>query len=612
MKGYLSQLALILFLTISTSAQQNPPAQQQTDTTDVKKNLEQQRQAKAKEKRGVIKGRVVRDDGQSSAHIGVNIYSAGQQGNARSVGTDEEGSFEADDLLPGTYIVSTFLPGYTKRTEPGERTYHHIGDTVTLTLVKGGVITGAVRTASGEPVINVGVKVLRVRDAEGKLMRAASTGQDRRTDDRGVYRIYGLQPGAYLVLAGGGSPNFIVGFNRYQEDVATYYPSSTRDTAVEVMVQNGQEASGIDITYRGEKGHAISGTVSGLPVESSNSTVNLTVMQAATGVVESYAYIPGSDSKKAFSLFGLADGDYVIRAESGSWPDQKKYFAVPPRRISVKGADVTGLELVLAPQGSISGRLVLELATGAGSKAKCEAQREAAIEETLVLLARDSKGEAPEQRWAASGAQSSANDKGEFNLYRLSTGTYRPSFVLPSETWYVKSATLSDLPRGNQPNLRSQQPSDVASRGLAVKGGEQLAGVVITLAEGAASLSGAVKAAQEKEALPPRLRLYLIPAEKESANDVLRYYQAEAQFDGAFRFANLAPGKYWLLSKIASEDEWKGPAGPLYWYGEGRLSLRKEAEAANNAVELPPCRKLTDFSLRHGVASAAVTPAVKK
>ncbi len=612
MKGYRAILALMFIFTVSINAQQNPPAQEQAGTTDVKKNLEQQRQVKTKEKRGIIKGRVVRDDGQSSAHLGVNVYPAGRQGNSRSIGTDEEGNFEADDLLPGSYNVSTFLPGYTRRTEPGERNYYRIGDTVTLTLVKGGVITGSVRTAAGEPVINIGVKVLRVRDAEGKLMRAASGGQDKRTDDRGVYRVYGLAPGAYIVLAGGSTPNYVAGYNRFLEDVPTYYPSSTRDTAVEVMVQNGEEASAIDIVYRGEKGHAISGTMSGQFPEAGNSSINLTVMQAATGFIEANAYISLQDSKKAFAVFGLADGEYVVRAEASSWPDQKQAFAAPARRVTIKGADVTGLELTLAPLASVAGRFVLEPATGANSRAKCEAPREAAIEEALISLRRDTRGEAPEQRWLTGGQQAAPGDKGEFNIYRVAAGTYRPSVVLPSETWFVKSLMLDNAARRNQPSLRSSQPGDVTNKGLLLKGGEQLAGLVITVAEGAASVSGMVKAAKEKEALPPRLRLYLIPAEKESLEDGARYYQTEAQFDGTFSFANLSPGKYWMLSKVAGEEEWKDPAGPPYWYSEGRAALRKEAEAANNAVELQPCRKLTDFSLRHGAPVATVTPAVKK
>src|SRR5256885_1512789 len=120
MKRRLPYLVWIFLLAVSVNAQQSPPVQQQSNTTDVKKNLEQQRQPKPKEKRGVIKGRVVRDDGQLAAHVNVHVSAAGQSGNSRSIGTDEEGNFEADDLLPTTYIVSTSLPGYARRIEPGE------------------------------------------------------------------------------------------------------------------------------------------------------------------------------------------------------------------------------------------------------------------------------------------------------------------------------------------------------------------------------------------------------------------------------------------------------------------------------------------------------------
>ena len=85
------------------------------------------------------------------------------------------------------------------------------------------------------------------------------------TDDRGVYRMYGLLPGTYIVSAGG-MTRFFGGYGTtaHDQDAPTYAPSATRDTAQEVVVRSGEEATA-DIQYRGEPGHAISGTVLGFP-----------------------------------------------------------------------------------------------------------------------------------------------------------------------------------------------------------------------------------------------------------------------------------------------------------------------------------------------------------
>ena len=42
-----------------------------------------------------------------------------------------------------------------------------------------------------------------IRDADDQRSRYGATTRETRTDDRGVYRIYGLPTGTYLVMAGG-------------------------------------------------------------------------------------------------------------------------------------------------------------------------------------------------------------------------------------------------------------------------------------------------------------------------------------------------------------------------------------------------------------------------
>ena len=62
-------------------------------------------------------------------------------------------------------------------------------------MARGGAITGLVRHASGEPAPAVRVEVLPL-DAQADLLTGSIV-----TDDRGVYRAFGLPPGKYVVSA---------------------------------------------------------------------------------------------------------------------------------------------------------------------------------------------------------------------------------------------------------------------------------------------------------------------------------------------------------------------------------------------------------------------------
>jgi hypothetical protein len=84
-----------------------------------------------------------------------------------------------------------------------------------------------------------------------------------------------------------------------------------------------------------------------------------------------------------------------------------------------------------------------------------------------------------------------------------------------------------------------------------------------------------------------------VPIEKERAEDVLRYAETAVANDGAFSVSHLAPGKYWLLTRLEIDD-----AKKKIWDHAERAKLRREAEAANVVVELQACQRLTNYELR--------------
>ena len=66
----------------------------------------------------------------------------------------------------------------------------------------------------------------------------------------------------------------------------------------------------------------------------------------------------GSSSNFAFAFYGVADGEYEL--SGAQFVSAGNSFTSEGRRIRVQGADVTGINLTVAPLGAIEGRLILE------------------------------------------------------------------------------------------------------------------------------------------------------------------------------------------------------------------------------------------------------------
>ena len=92
--------------------------------------------------------------------------------------------------------------------------------------------------------------------------------------------------------------------------------------------------------------------------------------------------------------------------------------------------------------------------------------------------------------------------------------------------------------------------------------------------------------------------MHLVPAERDQANNVLRYSEVIVNSDGSFALTNLAPGRYFIVSRIKPETAAAVRSRDLAWDATARAKLRTAAEAANNIVELKPCQRLADYSLK--------------
>ena len=535
---------------------------------------------------GSINGRIVTEDGAlvSGARVFIGAIGDRTTSPSRNIALDDDGNFTVNNLEARGYRVSASLPGYVTAGEDDPWRVARLGDTVTVMLTKGGVITGRVTNQSGEPVIGVMMQATRVKDANGKPITTvlnAGGGSMSATDDRGIYRICGLSAGSYVVATQ--NANMIVNGSPYAGLVPTFYPSNTREGATEVPVTPGSETGGIDLRFRNELGHSISGKVAGaVPgvAESSIVARGVSVRLTVPGTQQTLAqsFVQTGRDQFGFELKGIANGEYEISAIS-SQPDGASALS-PPRRVTVRNADVGGVELVLASLAAISGKFVVEPAANLKpeEQALCVKGRPAALNE-IVLNAQTVAARKTFQTAMGFGDTAPAED-GTFTLSSLEAGQYRLNMNLPGDGWYAKSIA---------------PPAGKTS--LALAAGEKLSGVVVTLAEGAAQMRGKWSG-KPNVATGGKQRVHLVPADATLASDVLRYYEAPIQSDGTFALTHLAPGKYWLVVKAAQAlIDGERLVRPLAWDATARAALRKEAEAGAQAVELGACIRLSDYKL---------------
>src|SRR5437870_431823 len=119
----------------------------------------------------VISGRLITRDGEALSNGRISIYRVGGAANSSNLRVDANGAFTTEPLEAGLYSVSANVPGYvTYVSQPPTTTpvFYRPGDQVTITMIKGGVITGAVKNSNNEPLIAIAVRAMRVRDQEGK------------------------------------------------------------------------------------------------------------------------------------------------------------------------------------------------------------------------------------------------------------------------------------------------------------------------------------------------------------------------------------------------------------------------------------------------------------
>lgn len=326
-----------------------------------------------------LAGRVVADDstGQPIRRARVTITSI-DAGVIRTATTDDAGRYSFGSLPASRYTLSVNKPGYVRMTYGAKRadrpgTPVTVGEGQQLTgldmaLTRGGVITGRVLDETGQPAFGASIRVMQYRTVQGErtLMPAAlGLVSSESTDDRGMYRLYGLPPGEYVVSAtprastsgeiramtdaeirqaiaaaqqsaglsgsiaagrsgGAGAPGTAPAVPREYATVGyapVYYPGTTQAaSAATITIGAGEERSSVDFQLQLVRTAKIEGTVvvpPGIPPES----VQLAMTPGGPNAVPGALPItlltrvsPGPDGK--FTYSAVAPGQYTITARA--------------------------------------------------------------------------------------------------------------------------------------------------------------------------------------------------------------------------------------------------------------------------------------------------------
>jgi hypothetical protein len=234
-------------------------------------------------------------------------------------------------------------------------------ENVDIEIYRGGVITGRVTNSQGQPLVGKQVVLRKFRD-DRPPHTSYTYGPNLEmhlTDDRGVYRIYGLPVGRYLVSVGiPSSSGSVPVANNETFYPQTFHPRAANESEAKVIeVTEGSEIAGVDITLLEPiLARSISGRVTdaymGQPVEG--------VMIAYHARSDSSGYISYSNGGRSgangeFILKRMAPGKYQLVAR----PDENE-FSSDPVPCDLGNGDVAGLEIKVSPRGSISGVVVIE------------------------------------------------------------------------------------------------------------------------------------------------------------------------------------------------------------------------------------------------------------
>jgi hypothetical protein len=516
---------------------------------------------------------------------------------SRGAITDDHGRFALEDLPAGLFTLTaarasfiTSAYGAKRPGRPGTPIAAGEGqhvDGLFVTLWRGAAIAGAITDETGAPVPGIPVTAIPARAGGARLLTLSNN--PTTTDERGEFRIFGLEPGTYLVSAkpmtSGGGPMTAPSEAEVDALLAAvrrgdaappppassqpaaalpkpftyapvFYPGTSSVTgAAAIPLKAGQEAIGLDFSLQRASTSIVEGVVSrpdGLPA--ARATLQLTAAMPPGPFAELSPVVinatAGPDG--TFRITQVTPGDYklVATAPASAAAPRVDTGVVRPGNVepalwaqadvSVAGIDVIGLAVRLEPGMTIAGKVVFE----GGTKPMADLTKIQVWFKPPNLPTRP--GVPINSLNFVTPVSVRAN--GTFEILNVIPGTYQPSVSLSGSdaaAWWPKSAMLGerDLLEGLIEIARDAPTS-----------------LVVTLSDRRTELSGFLQAASGAPASDVLVIAYA--ADRKFWVPSARRVQAvRPDADGRYVIRDLPAGEY-LVTAVTDvdQDEWQDPA----------------------------------------------------
>ena len=466
------------------------------------------------------------------AHVTARSMKAPQSAEIHGALTNSDGKFAIAPLPEGSYMLTVERVGFVPGGKPGVPTYQlSAGDSkddLKLTLTPAGAITGRVLDGEGEPVVGADVEA-QSGNGTGSAV----------TDEQGRFRVGSLSPGRYRVKATPQSMNFPAETRsdgtQEKHYATTYFSDSlTAKSAQRVEVKSGAEVAGAEIRLVSTPMVKVSGKVTGLPAEAKN-----VFIQATQGFgFGNTGSGRGMKADGTFEIWNLNPGKYTITAQL--WGSQPLRSA--PVDIEVSTVNVEHLELSMVPPFPVSGQVIFD-----NDEARNTPQPPARPGQPPRLsppMPRNISLEQADHNQAY--GEVGADDS--FDLKNVQPGRYHVTIM--GVSGYVKSVRAGSTETdGDVIDLRNGSPGPVT----------------ISVSSNFAEVSGTVSDSQG-------------PAKDVAVVLVSEFTSLSAFTDatGAYKFANVPPGKYGLIALDGSEPV-PPPREALEDYGNQVESLELRA-----------------------------------
>ncbi|MEW6125490.1 MAG: carboxypeptidase-like regulatory domain-containing protein [Acidobacteriota bacterium] len=486
---------------------------------------------------GSISGQVT-IDGKPQANVMVVLQPANSSSSQAFIRTqtDSEGRYRFLNVAAGSYALGNITPGFISsdsvNVNQGKRLILDEGEAIEgmdISLKRGATITGRIVDANQQPIIETVVSLLRINERSRATQYYWTYNNNNpfahHTDDRGIYRIYGLPSGRYKVSVGravnDGSLRFEQGGN-YQK---TFYPSVTDESRAQIVeVKAGEEVAGIDITVGAVlKTYSATGRIidvaTGKPLANiaygvGGMTDRQTLSGAAYGGIR-------SNAQGEFQLDGLSPGHYAVMV----WNDGTLEGFAEPVLIEIADRNVSGLELRVHRGASISGVVVVE---GTNDPAILGLLQSIWLRVSVTPPALDSFGS----------KIPTINADGSFRISGLRAGKAQ--------------IIATSIQRDSKLFLSRIEQNGIPQKEFDLKAGEQITGVRLIFVYGNGVIRGQLQF--ENGAMPEGAR-YVVYVKPLNPLVKTNFISAEVSGSGKFIFEALPPGEYELELQNVSPNQ---------------------------------------------------------